>query len=45
MTNTEKEEDVSVVSKLDDIFTGYIQFWSLTEGKKKAGEEHDWKGR
>lgn len=39
VASTEREDDVSVSSKLDDIFIGCIQFYSLTEGKEKAGEE------
>ena len=43
--NAEKEGDISGVSKLDDIFTGYVLFYSLIEWKEKAGEEQDWRGR
>ena len=39
VASTEKEDDVSVGSNWADIFTGCIQFYSLTEGKEKAGEE------
>lgn len=47
MANTAEEDDISVISKLDDIFTVWTQFYSLTEGKKRqrrntfGGEGHD----